>query len=548
MGNSDEYSIPHAIPEEIEGFDQMFERVMDYVRHEGTLKDVLLEVNYFLSSTASDTAALHRIGHLPGRGVSRSLAGSKVFKKYIAESVKAKPVSVKGPGLQRLGKAPFGEGAKDKSMSLPPAEYWGLLEKFGCMTDDPWNPGKKCPAGVWPRTGPKAVKESLDFQIKRKSANPCTVIHDYEHLEKFIELELNAMLKSIPKTIAPKEQRLRQSLTNQYIAPRGRGYYDAFAVIPEASVLSSAEGPVTTVQGIGRSLVAGISNVVLSLPTNGGEVTKTISTNSRMILFNPGASDGTIAWVLTPTSNGTVSKDPILASQLSVTDGFGPTSVNAFYDLDHVGNPSALSESGSPAMRTESIPLRGSLRIRNITENYSVGGLVRVLRYNGGLILPDGANDAAVGDSSWDPTSPVTAQTYVTLAHMVRNAVRTRHYSGKELQESHQVNTYPADFIRSHQFEQDTSFGEAMCYPKYSIAIILIDDFSSGSGTNNSYEINMCVQRAARFAPGSLLHSKAITLRAAPDVLNRHTHAESEGEPLQKIRDALTKFGLGHRR
>ena len=319
-------------------------------------------------------------------------------------------------------------------------------------------------------------------------------------------LEFNAMLKSIPKTIAPKEQRLRQSLTNQYIAPRGQGYYDAFAVIPEASVLSSAVGPVTTVQGIGRSLVAGISNVVLSLPTGAGEVTKTVSTNSRMIFFNPGASDGTIAWVLTPTSDGIISKDPIYASQLSVTDGFGPTHPGSFnHELGYTADGPAVRE--GPAMRTESIPLRGSLRIRNITENYSVGGLVRVLRCNGGLTLADDV-EAASGVYSWNPVGPTTAPTYMALAHMVRNAVRTRHYSGKELQESHQVNTYPADFVRSHQFKQNTHFAEALRYPKYSTAIILIDDFASGSGTNNSYEINMCVQRATRFAPGSLLHSK----------------------------------------
>lgn len=369
-------------------------------------------------------------------------------------------------------------------------------------------------AGILMHGGGKPGQSKAVSQNRRRSAAAAQQAH---------QLALLAALKSIPKTIAPKHERLAQSLTNLYIAPRGHGYYDAFATSPDAATLSATVGPVTPVQGTGRQLVAGQDPSVF----NGHQ------SNSRVILFNPGSSDSIVGWVMSASAS---SPTGVTTQEIFSTHflDMGPTKTDAYTDANFVdGDDNAT---GTVSMRVESIPLRGSLRLRNITEALSVGGVVRVLRYNGGLNFGEDPHGP-----TWTPGQYPTRANYDTIVEMVRNSARTRHFSGRELQEGHQVNCYPADLMRAHTFRQDTSFAECLAYPKYSTTIVLIDDFVASSGHNNSYEINYCVHRAARFAPGSLLHSKAITLRSDPNALNRHTHKESESEPLKAIKDGIVK-------
>ena len=334
-----------------------------------------------------------------------------------------------------------------------------------------------------------------------------------------------AAMRSIPRTVATKEERFRNALSNLAFAPRGHGYYDAFAMQPEATIIASAVGPVTPVQGIGRKGIPGLA--VVTQPSGDGDVT----TNSRLIIFNPGSSTGVVGRIYTPLATA-IDVAEISCPQFSDAYGFGPARTDPERVEDHYDG--AEWDQQGPAGRVESIPLRGSLRIRNVTEALAVGGTVRVLRYNGGLNL---AIDVAGGEH--DPNSYVPISAYRDVCDMIRNAARTRHYSGEELRTSHQVNTHPADFVRSHTFHEDDSFAECLARPKYSSVLILIDDFAaSTTQANNSYELNWVVQRAARFAPGTLLHSKAVTLPANANHVNREVPKEAAKDPLQPVRPA----------
>lgn len=375
-------------------------------------------------------------------------------------------------------------------------------------------------------------------------------------------MQQQATVKSIPRTVAPKAQRLQGALTNLALAPRGHGYYDAFVNAPEATILANAVGPVTPLQGIGRALVAGTGNFDFSVPDVPVRaevealVNTTVTTNSKLIIFNPGSSDDVVAWILKPSAGGVIEREVVRSPQFTGT--LGPASDKVGYVSKPYGNlhwadhPPLVTESlqhpehqaGSggltgfagnyPSMRTESIPLRGSLRIRNVTQALNVGGTVRILRYNGGLafnMVEQVPNSVDANQQAVQGTAPpdVDLGFYFWVCSMVRNAARTRHYGGSELCETHQVNAHPADFVRSHTFMQDTTFREALLAPKFATTLILIDDFIDGAGgINNSYEINFNVQRAARFAVGSLLHTKAIVLRSNPGFINHHTNQEAE--------------------
>lgn len=330
----------------------------------------------------------------------------------------------------------------------------------------------------------------------------------------------NALLKSIPKTILPKEERFKQGAgTNLRFAARGHGYYDAFVQQAHSIVLASQVGPCTAIEAHCRATIPGRMALDLSKhyfipgagPGNelnaGVMIPLPAQDYSTLIVFNPGSSDSQVGAIYSLDTSGTnmeVKLTPLMAAAFVE---LGPTITNLDADADTVKHDTSYNY--DPSGRVENIPIRGSLRIRNITENYSVGGEVRFLRYNGGLSLGsevwDGNNNRYIKSSVLGVTE------YMGLCDMIRDSARTRVLDGAELRAAHQLNTYPADAIRSLEFKEDTSFFEAVRTPKFNTLLILIDNFVAGSGANNSYSLNAIVQRAARFRPGSLLHNAART-------------------------------------
>lgn len=343
-----------------------------------------------------------------------------------------------------------------------------------------------------------------------------------------------ALMRSIPKTIMSKTDRFHHGApsTSHTVAPRGHGYYDAFANLPDSLCLASQVGPCTPVEGFTRVNLLGTSGVLAAsygvVDHAGVTTTAHVTDNTSLLVFNPGASDMVVAQHISLIADGSnaasVKTDDV--SVLAFAD-FGPVlAPHPYHTLnDHdayVGSHDGLrAADADPSGRIESIPIRGSLRIRNITENFGIGGEVRVMRYNGGLNM-----------------ASMTVKEYLEICDMLRDTKRALSMDGHELKQPQQSNCYPADHVRSMTFKQDNHFREAVMYPSYCTLIVLVDNFkASQTQVNNSYSVAMTVQRAARFKPGTLLHSKSIS---PPADAGQHSH-HSKLEALKPAAGAVAK-------
>jgi len=328
-------------------------------------------------------------------------------------------------------------------------------------------------------------------------------------------------------------------------------YFDAFKVAPECACLGMSVGPATCIHGSTVSTVNGTGNVAGTytyLNAVGTSLTANVSTNRKLVIMNPGSSDNVMGIVIGfVEAAGVVScviEDLLTAKQFAGVTG--PTQKHPNHPLDNLGgNDQAISQ--DPAGRVESIPLRGSIRIKNVTEHVAVGGSVRVLRYSGGIrYWADPAGAAYQSDSSNFGTPDVKA--VLDLCEMVVSSDRASHYGGKELLARHQINSHPADFVRSHTFLEDTHFDEAILHPKFSTVLILIDNFvASSNQLGNTYEMSVHVHRAARFTPGSLLHGKAQDLHGDAHTHNAETSKEAaSGSNLKVVNEgAVASVGSG---
>lgn len=337
-----------------------------------------------------------------------------------------------------------------------------------------------------------------------------------------------AALRSIPKGAPRKKTEMftRGALRTNQFAPRGHGYYDAFAQSPDSAVVSATTGPATVITGYSSDTIAGGPVVTGNYPLGDTGITAPYSGNAVLIAFNPGSSDNRVAEAYRVVADAvtgalSVAVQAIHASQFSE---LGPTITSTYHDVADLDGDHGVQDH-RPTRRVESIPLRGSLRIRNMTEALSVGGAVRALRYNGGVQLNDD------GSGNHEPADQTSVRGFVDLCALIRDAPRTRVFNGQELREAHQSNTYPADFVRSMKFETDRSFREELRTPSYCTLFVLIDDFAASNNlTNNTYEVTVKVHRAARFSMGSLLGGMARSLAVRP--LHDHSTKEEQKHPL----------------
>lgn len=375
-----------------------------------------------------------------------------------------------------------------------------------------------------------------------------------------------AQLKSIPRGPVgghDNQAMFRAALRSAQFAPRGHGYYDAFGNKCENVLLGAAVGPATCIHGASLTTIPSTPRVTGSYTYTAGSNTNTgiLTTNKKLVIFNPGSSDSVLGIVISfvhPMQTGqtdpTVLDTTKVACQISEIisaqqfSDLGPALQHSTYAFDHLdGMPN--TDSIDPSDRIESIPLRGSLRIKNVSENIAVGGSVRVLRYNGSVRYWKDQSGVAVSDVANGSSNFSTpdVQMVLQLCDMIESSERTKHYGGKELLVKHQINTHPADFIRSSTFEYDKHFDESIHNTRYNTVLILIDDFASSSGSlSNTYELSCQVHRAARFAPGSVLHAKAQEVKADPAMAAKLAALESQmGSMLSKGGGAAKAYELG---
>jgi len=301
-----------------------------------------------------------------------------------------------------------------------------------------------------------------------------------------------AKLPSIREGLGPlkKDALFQGAVRGQQLAPRGLGYYNAFKNKPDNAILSQAVGPATMIEGYTRELIPGRTPGF----HNGGLVLDPSAhlDNSTLIVFNGGSSDDKVAMIFhreTIDTGTSVHKKVISLPQF---EGHGD------FNRLHPDVHAEPVESHTAGPGVESIPLRASIKIRNVSEALSRGGIVRFLRFNGSV--------------GYELTASSKLESLEAVEEMIRSSGRTQTLGGEELVHGHCVNTYPADFVRSNTFSDATPLGRTMEVPSYCTLFVLIDNFrASTNGTNNSYEVEFKVQRAARFPPGTLLHSLAKT-------------------------------------
>lgn len=340
--------------------------------------------------------------------------------------------------------------------------------------------------------------------------------------------QANAALSSIPRGPAKTKEELftKGALKSFQFAPRGHGYYDAFVQKPDSATVAMTTGPATVVTGhtthtvIGGSMISGTFD---DYSTEGSATPSNYYGNATLVLINPGSSDKnvgithTIMNVRDPTTGVPTGAVQVKTNYLFCTqfEGFGTAASGPKNLVGALGDRSVIESAIDPTRDVAQIPLRGSLRIRNITEALAVGGLVRVLRFNGGMQI----NTDPAGSNHDSPNGVGDVGQFMKLCDMVRDSSRTKTLSGHELRAAHQSNSYPADFVKCMAFENNIPIAEAIARPGYCTLVYLIEDYASSSAqVNNTYEININVQRAARYGPGTLLAgmSRELTVKPHP--------------------------------
>jgi len=183
--------VPHCTSDQLDKFDALFHETMLHLHDGSPFSDVLRDVQAFIvdynDPLSFDPCVSQSKGKHQWRKVCASLNGSQTFQKYIAMNIPhlMHDDRLPNPQLNNLGRVAFGAGGKDAKSSEPGVEHHPMLEKLNCMEDDPAIPGGRRTKGVWPATGPKAAKASLAFQMDRKDAHRCTIVHNKEHLLEY---------------------------------------------------------------------------------------------------------------------------------------------------------------------------------------------------------------------------------------------------------------------------------------------------------------------------------------------------------------------------
>lgn len=340
-----------------------------------------------------------------------------------------------------------------------------------------------------------------------------------------------------PAELAKKAWSLDPATSN-LMAPRGLGYYDAFANHPTSAITHMSIGPATPITAKTR--------IPCKEAPNGIETGKV----PYLLIIGPAATStqAKLYYRSSATDTDFISSTAFQASALpeQPTTNAGPP------------DESYLNPGGD---LQEVIPVRCSVRIRNYTAEINRGGQVHILRMTTGFAIGIGKEGTTTTNAEFDE-----------FLDAIRDHSRTRTYDGTDFVGAGlQKNCTVADQSRSLMFQNfnqctvssDVSWapdtapigGTDQEYPVYPVdkyhydptftpIAILFEPFinvnpgSTGSIVGNTYGITVQSQFLAHYKQGTMLANMAFNPAHDRDGKTLNAHREKEeasGSALHKI-------------
>jgi len=304
--------------------------------------------------------------------------------------------------------------------------------------------------------------------------------------------------------------------TSNLMAPRGLGYYDAFASQPTSAMTSMSIGPATPI--VGKTTCGGGHN----------------GSHGMLDTANPNAHQEAQLLIVAPAPS---SAQAVLYQISSSTVGTQHVTAITYHCPQFLEDPPV-----------EAIPTRCSLRIGNYTSALNQGGIIRVLRMTTGILLD---SDVTTNDG------------LKTLMEGIREHRRTVSYRGMELASDKQKNCIVADQSRSLAFQNWDLVTDSRLLPwlsgatptfdvwpwttnlydpTYTPIAILFEPYtniqpgSGGQPLGNSYQVVIQSQFLAHYKQGSMLANLAASPNSDANTINAHRdHEESKGSALEHI-------------
>jgi len=338
--------------------------------------------------------------------------------------------------------------------------------------------------------------------------------------------------KGTQKNVAFGENWGQTPASNNNIAPRGFGYYDAFEHDPYSVATHMSIGPATPVVGttiVSADLIT-IPPANIDNPHDPGDQPEA---GAKLLIVFPalGNTQAVLYWCDGTSAGGAIKTHSFISPQLKE---------------DQPDN---------------AIATRCSLRIRNWSQQVAVGGIVRILRMTTGVALA-GPSGGAGGPA---------VTTNLQLCHLqdaIRVHKRTRTYGGEELLQTCQKNCTVVDQSKACWFatweqsvpasqlpwtahahwDQDLMiepFTAGLHDPAYTPIAVLFEPFQASlAGVGNVYECSVRSQFLAHYAQGTMLANMAISSPTAPEALTKaRDHEESKGSVLETQPSKISQAG-----
>lgn len=330
--------------------------------------------------------------------------------------------------------------------------------------------------------------------------------------------------------------------SSNMMAPRGLGYYDAFVTDSASAMTHMSIGPATP-----------ITAKTTCLTSTGDPISTDWKYSAQMLVIGPSTGQTQAVLYRESTATGTDR-------------------------IDNIAFDSTQLITDAPS---EAIPTRCSSRVRNFTNQYNMGGLVRVLRATTGMYLdPDYTSNDALA----------------SLMQGIRDHRRTVTYTGPEFVQAMQKNAIVSDQSRSLTFtdfnaeatagqlpwfenhygppfvlptipggppgpqpwDPDKKVPQFVQYagnPTFSPIIILFEPYGSptapATAGPNTYEVILQSQFLAHYRQGSMLANMAIEPASNHAALDKHRNTEErKGSFFEKVAQGVqgaAKFAWDHK-